>query len=152
MCIYIYCCISDTMIQLICIDTVGRVSDHEHLTGRPQGDRIDAVKNSRILAPWWPRISMSWVKRRGFCSHGCFSILFLFSALNEGWLLVVLRIVQKSSKKNPKSLLLHEKAGQHATILHEKLQYLTLVEKNGPMLQETSEEKQVLPRVAEQKI
>lgn len=51
--------------------------------------------------------------------------------LLEGSFLVVLRIVQKSSKKNPKSLLLHEKAGQHATILHEKLQYLTLVEKTA---------------------
>ena len=56
----------------------------EHLTGRPQGDRIDAVKNSRILAPWWPRISMSWAKRRGYCSHGICSIRFLFFALNEG--------------------------------------------------------------------
>ena len=104
----------------------------EHLTGRPQGDRIDAVKNSRILAPWWPRISMSWVKRRGFCSHGCFSILFLFSALNEGWLLVVLRIVQKSSKKKSQEPSFAWKSWATCNNSTWKASILDVGRKNGP--------------------
>lgn len=94
------------------------------------GEHIDAVK----IPGFWLLDGHAFQcleSRGGNCSHGIFSILFLFPALNEGCFLGILRIVQKSSKKNPKSLLLHEKAGQHAAILKQKLQYLTLVEKTA---------------------
>ena len=102
------------MIQLICIDTVWKVSDHGAFDWSTSRWPHRCCEKFQDLAPWWPRISMSWAKRRGYCSHGICSIRFLFFALNEGCFLGYTEDCSEIIKEKSKSLLTLVEKTAHA--------------------------------------